>query len=342
MRSLRSPAHSWLSSRIRALCVGAFVISLFMPAYTPDTTLATPADVDLDTHGFLLAEDGFLMKTSALTEQGTRSAYSEGIIHTVEAGESVTSIAKSSFLKPETIRWANNLGPNDSVQSGQKLLILPVDGVMHTVKRGQNLQMIADLYGVEAGAIATQNKIRGGYLLAGQDLIVPNGKPIVKIAGKNGKPTDVKLTFKPSVPAGKVELPPQVKDATIAPTYGILQMPCDCFFTQYFSATHFGVDLQHRGGSPVFAAEAGTVVRADYGWNGGYGNVVVIDHGNGMQTLYAHNKELYVKTGDIVNRGQVISFMGNTGRVHGPTGIHSHFEVHVNGVKKNPLMYLQQ
>ena len=82
--------------------------------------------------------------------------------------------------------------------------------------------------------------------------------------------------------------------------------------------------------------------RADEGWNGGYGNVVVIDHGNGIQTLYAHNKTLYVQKGDIVTRGQPIAFMGNTGLVHGPTGIHLHFEVHVNGFKKNPLIYLQQ
>jgi murein DD-endopeptidase MepM/ murein hydrolase activator NlpD len=70
--------------------------------------------------------------------------------------------------------------------------------------------------------------------------------------------------------------------------------------------------------------------------------VVEIDHGNGLITLYGHNKELYVQKGDTVTRGQAISFMGNTGRVHGPTGIHLHFEVHVNGVKKNPMIYLAQ
>jgi len=106
------------------------------------------------------AEDGFLLKTSSLTEQGTRSAYSEGIIHTVEPNESIESIAKMSFLKPETIRWANNLGVKDTVKTGQKLLILPVDGVLHNVKRGQNLQTIADLYGVPADQISRQNRTR--------------------------------------------------------------------------------------------------------------------------------------------------------------------------------------
>ncbi len=339
MHPLRTPAQSWLLLRIRILCVATFALSLFLPAYSPETTVSPPAGIDLEGHTFLLAEDGFLMKTSSLTEQGTRSAYSEGILHTVEANESMSSIAKMSFLKPETIRWANGLSEKDTVKVGRTLLILPVDGVLHTVKRGQNLQMIADLYGVEAKSIASQNHLRGGYLLAGEELIIPNGKPIIQVATKQSKSSDKKLSF--HVPPGTITIPESVKNASIEPSYGIFQLPCDCFYTQYFSATHFGVDLQHRGGSPIFAAEAGTVVRADYGWSGGYGNVIVIDHGNGVETLYAHNKELYVKKGDVVARGQVISFMGNTGRVHGPTGIHLHFEVHVNGLKKNPLIYLQ-
>lgn len=336
MRISRPPAHSWLSTRIRVLCGGVFVVSLFLPAYSPETTVAAPDDLHNEAYGFLLAEDGFLMKTSSLTQQGARSAYSQGIIHTVEPNESIGSIAKTNFLKTDTIRWANRLGDKDQVKPGQQLLILPVDGVLHTVKRGQNLQMIADLYGIDAGRIAAQNKTRGGYLLAGQELIIPDGKPIVSVAGKPGKPA-----IQVSVGTEPINFP-ELKNYSIQPSGGIFQIPCDCFYTQYFSLTHFGVDLQHRGGSPIFAAEAGTVIRADYGWNGGYGNVIEIDHGNGVVTLYAHSKKLYVVKGQKIARGQPISFMGNTGRVHGPTGIHLHLEVHVNGVKKNPLMYLQQ
>ncbi len=338
MRSLRSSAHLWLVVRIRVLCAGVLFVSLFLPVYSPETILATPESTD-STYGFLLAEDGFLMKTSALTEQGTRSAFSQGILHTVEPGESIAGIAKMNFLSVETIRFANGMGERDRVKPGQKLLILPVDGVLHTVKRGQNLQMIADLYAIPAGTIASQNKIRGGYLLAGQELIIPGGKPIIAAVAAIKQPT--KPATKPATPAGTVEFP-EIKNYAIQPSFGIFQVPCDCFYTQYFGRSHFGVDMQHRGGSPIFAAEAGTVTRADYGWNGGYGNVIEIDHGNGITTLYAHSKKLYVVKGDRVNRGQPISFMGNTGRVHGPTGIHLHLEVHVNGVKKNPMMYLQQ
>jgi murein DD-endopeptidase MepM/ murein hydrolase activator NlpD len=101
------------------------------------------------------------------------------------------------------------------------------------------------------------------------------------------------------------------------------------------------VDLARNGGGPIFAAEDGVVVRADYGWNGGYGNVVEIDHGNGLVTLYAHNRELHVREGAAVRRGDVIATMGKTGRVYGRTGVHVHFEVIQNGVKKNPNLYLQ-
>ncbi len=335
MRSQRTKLHFWLTTRIRLLCVGIFVASLFIPPFVPESTTALP-DIELDSQQFMLAEDGFLLKTSALTEQGTRRAFAEGIIHTVEPKESIESIARLYELKADTILYANNLDAKSTLKPGQKLLILPVDGILHTVKRGQNLSTIADLYSVPSERIVQQNKIKSGYLLAGQELIIPGGKPLVEPPKPGTKPATP--AGKPVIVAGKPTAP--TKQYTIEPTYGVLQRPCECFMTQGYSAAHYGVDLQQRGGGPNFAAEDGIVIRADYGWNGGYGNVIEIDHGNGLVTLYGHNKQLHVKEGDRVKRGQYIADMGNTGLVHGPTGIHLHFEVHVNGVKRNPLLYL--
>ncbi|MBP9773265.1 MAG: peptidoglycan DD-metalloendopeptidase family protein [Candidatus Peribacteraceae bacterium] len=333
MRSQRTKLHFWLTTRIRLLCVSVFVVSLFVPPYVAANNTALP-DIELDNQQFMLAEDGFLLKTSALTEQGTRRAFAEGIIHTVEPKESIEGIAKLYDLKADTIRNANELDSKAVLKPGQKILVLPVDGVLHTVKRGQNLGAIADLYSVPSDSIVQQNKIKSGYLLAGQELIIPGGKPLVE-PPKPGTP--VKPT-KPVIIAGKPTVPKV--QYSIEPTYGVLQRPCECFMTQGYNGAHYGVDLQERGGGPNFAAEGGTVIRADYGWNGGYGNVIEVDHGNGMVTLYAHNKTLHVQEGDQVKRGQYIADMGNTGLVHGPTGIHLHFEVHVNGVKRNPLLYL--
>lgn len=293
----------------------------------------------IETPQFLLVEDGFLMKSSSLTQQGSRRAFAEGIIHEVKAGESVEGIANKYGIRADTIRWANNVQAGSVIRPGQQLVILPVDGVLHTVTRGQTLTRIAQLYDIPAAEISRQNGIQGGFILAGQELIIPGAKPIVA--------TPPQVAVKPTptpTPPGKTPpvSPGKPTGATATPTVGVLQMPCNnCTFTQYFNPSHYAVDIQQRGGGPIFAAEAGTVIRADTGWNGGYGNVIEIDHGNGLVTLYAHNKELYVKVGDTVARGKEISFMGNTGRVYGKTGIHVHFEVRVNGVKKNPVLYLK-
>ena len=157
-------------------------------------------------------------------------------------------------------------------------------------------------------------------------------KPIVESPPKPPKA----VTGKPATPKFNPKFP-QIKDFTSEPTYGIFQMPCDCYRTQGFTASHFGIDYQRKGGSAIFAAEAGTVVRSDYGWNGGYGNVVVIDHGNGVQTLYAHNKENLVKVGEIVEKGGVIATMGGTGNASGP---HLHFEIRKDRNPRNPLFFL--
>jgi murein DD-endopeptidase MepM/ murein hydrolase activator NlpD len=297
-----------------------------------------------------LVEDGFLMKSSSLTQQGARRAYAEGLLHTVREGETVATIAARYGIAADTIRWANDLEHAASPKPGDTLIILPVDGVLHTVARGQTLSRIAELYDVSVDTISEQNDIRGGFILAGQELIIPGAAPIV--AAPLPPPAQVAVVpgaqappRQEAPPAARRPAPPspgRPSTETATPSGGILQMPCEnCTYTQYYHAGHYAVDLQTRGGGPIFASEAGTVVRAETGWNGGYGNVIEVDHGNGLVTLYAHNKELYVAVGDRVARGQQIAWMGNSGRVYGKTGIHIHYEVRVHGVKKNPVLYLK-
>ena len=98
---------------------------------------------------------------------------------------------------------------------------------------------------------------------------------------------------------------------------------------------HTGLDIRVPSGSNIVAANAGKVIKA--AWNNSYGYMVMIDHGGGIVTLYAHNSQLKVKTGDIVTRGQLIALSGSTGASTGP---HLHFEVRVNGEYKNPRLYL--
>ena len=100
---------------------------------------------------------------------------------------------------------------------------------------------------------------------------------------------------------------------------------------------HTGIDIGAGMGQNIVAAESGTVILANYGWNGGYGNYIIINHGNGITTRYAHASQLYVSAGQSVSKGQVIAAIGTTGNSTGP---HLHFEVRVNGAHTNPLNYL--
>ena len=100
---------------------------------------------------------------------------------------------------------------------------------------------------------------------------------------------------------------------------------------------HTGVDIGAVHGSNICAAESGTVILANYGWNGGYGNYIILNHGNGITTRYAHASQLYVSAGQTVSKGQVIAAVGTTGNSTGP---HLHFEVRINGSHTNPLNYL--
>ncbi len=348
---MRSPLLRWLSLRVRIVCVLIFACASLLPPYVPRSAQAFEGDdVPLASQQFLFVEDGFLMKQSTIGAQGSRLAYGEGVIHKVHSGDSLPSIAKEYGISVQTIQWANSLADGAAIQPGQNLVVLPVDGVLHSVRRGQNLLKISELYDVSVDDIRRVNHIRGSLITVGQQLIIPGGKPlpgggaVVAVTpgnlhfGDKVTASDVQVQVRPTGGGVKPGTGPAV-GATITST--VLQMPCEnCLITQYYNASHFALDIQTRGGGPVFAAEDGTVIRADIGWNGGYGNVIEIDHGNGLITLYGHNKEVYVKKGEHVTRGERVAWMGNSGLVHGPTGIHIHFEVRVNGVKKNPMLYL--
>ncbi|MBP9750751.1 MAG: peptidoglycan DD-metalloendopeptidase family protein [Candidatus Peribacteraceae bacterium] len=347
---MAAPSIHWLSTRIRVLCIATFVVGCLLPPYIPSEAIGSgeAAPELADASQLLMVEDGFLMKTSPLTRHEQHRTLSQGTVVTVQPGETIVDIAKRAKIDQETIRFANRLGPDDNIQAGMELLLLPVDGVLHTVTRGQTLPRIAELYGVDANAIAEQNNIQNGFITAGQQLIIPGGQPIF---GRSTELAGVPSITLPSQAGSSSSRPPAAKpstkpaqDFTANPTAGLLQWPCEsCTITQYFHEGHYALDIAESGGGNIFAAEDGTVTEAenDGGWHGGYGNVVQIDHGNGKTTLYAHNKEVYIKVGDSVKRGQVIAYMGNTGRVYGVTGIHVHFEVRDNGVKRNPLLYLQ-
>src|SRR3989338_329395 len=245
---MQNPLRHWLSFRVRVACVAAFAAGALLPPYVPNDALASQEEVDIDAPQFLLVEDGFLMKSSSLTQQGARRAYAEGIIHVVREGEKLTELAAFYNLKRETIEWVNRLPANTPLKPGQELIILPVDGILHTVSRGQTVSRIAEVYGIPAEEIRRQNKLDGDFILAGQELIIPGGKPIV------AKPGEVAVNPpapKPGTPTSPKPLQQggTVPKAAATPSFGILQMPCNnCSYTQYFRPGHYAVDIQTKGG----------------------------------------------------------------------------------------------
>lgn len=135
----------------------------------------------------------------------------------------------------------------------------------------------------------------------------------------------------PPEPSGSVAVGPPSSAGLVWPVAG----PITSGFGPRWGRMHEGIDISGASGTPIAAAAAGTVIIA--GWSGGYGNLVVVDHGNGISTAYAHNSSIAVSVGQTVSQGTVLAGMGTTGN---STGVHCHFEVRINGAAVDPLGYL--
>jgi murein DD-endopeptidase MepM/ murein hydrolase activator NlpD len=244
------------------------------------------------------------------------------ITYTVQTGDNVSSIAEQFGVSVETVLWNNgNLEDNpDYLGLGDVLTILPVSGVYHTVADGDTLESIAEQYKAKVEDIIEHE---GNYLTepftitVGQKLIVPGGS----------KPYKVR-----HVVAWSGDIPAGAERGT-----GIFGWPMSGYITQRYHEYHPAVDIAAPEGTPIKAADSGYVAvvgRSDYG----YGRYVLIDHGNGYQTLYGHFSVIFVKIGQSVGKGQTIGLCGSTGKSTGP---HVHFEIKLNGVRRNPMIYLK-
>ncbi len=247
--------------------------------------------------------------------------------YVVQDGDTLSGIADKFEISTDTIRWENNLPSVNSIKPGQKLRILPVTGVRHVVGRGETVYTIAKKYGANSQAIVdfpfnTFIDNENFALAVGQDLIVPEGE----------KQNEVKWSPSKNV----AQLTP---DAGSVSGSGSFAWPMSGTITQGFSWYHRGIDIATALGTPVLAADAGTVISAGWPDNSGYGNRVVIDHHNGYHTWYAHLSRVDVKEGQSVNRGDRVGLEGSTGRSTGP---HLHFEIRLNGKHQSPLQFLRK
>ncbi|HEX9664296.1 MAG TPA: peptidoglycan DD-metalloendopeptidase family protein [Patescibacteria group bacterium] len=261
--------------------------------------------------------------TSPLTGNQNRLR-DETETYLVQENDTISSIAKDFGISADTILWENNLNARGFIKPGQKLTILPTSGLSHKVKSGDTIGSLAKKYSVEQKDILAFNEILdASEIKIGQTLIIPDGTPVTAPR-----------------PAPKTQLA-NIRDifmpAPARPSAARLQWPTSGrVITQYYTWRHSGLDIDGHYDSPIYAAEGGTVEFT--GWASGYGLSVVVNHGNGMKTRYAHASKIFVNPGQQVSRGQTLAMVGTTGW---STGTHLHFEVMINGVRQNPLSYVR-
>jgi murein DD-endopeptidase MepM/ murein hydrolase activator NlpD len=256
----------------------------------------------------------------------------EIISHVVEEGETISSIAERYGLRSETILWANDLTEKSTIKPGQTLEILPVDGVRHKVARGDTIYSIGKKYGLSGSQVQMIvdypfNEFLNDEtfdLVAGQFLMVPEGKP-------------------PAAPVSRVATSRSsfgvlTPDAGTVSATGSFLWPASGGISQGYTFYHKAIDISNTAGGPILAADAGIISVAGWVDGYGYGNRVMIDHGNGFVTLYAHLSVVQVRVGQRVGRGDVIGQMGSTGR---STGTHLHFEIRQGGALQNPFNFLR-
>ena len=255
-----------------------------------------------------VAGNALIASTPVLTIVPAGTAITKEMLtftYEIEEGDTLSAIAEDFGVSLETLLWANGLSSRTILKPGDRLTILPIDGVTHTVKSGETISSIAQSYKVDEEEILTANNLnRDSLIHSGDVLVVPGGSPHVPISSQLAPAPSQSLV--------------DVTGYFISPARGRIT---------YGLHRYNAVDLGGRDfcNTPVYAAAAGTVITADdAGWNGGYGKYVKISHPNGTVTLYAHNSQILASVGQYVPQGEVIALMGATGNA---SGCHVHFEV---------------
>ncbi len=276
---------------------------LLQATLNPDPNLGFSSDSNFiidDTA--LIAEDG---PSGGLVENKKDHPISDKIsIYVVRKGDTLGTIAKMFGVSINTIRWSNDI-QGSTISPGQTLVILPVSGVRHVVKKGDTLASITKTYKGDLEEVKTYNNVTEKTTLAvGDIIIVPDGE-ILSQSSSSG--------------VIRTKIIQSVKEYA-----GYYLRPVSGKRTQGIHGYN-AVDIAAKAGTPILASAKGLViVSRNGGWNGGYGTYIVIQHDNGTQTLYSHNQENTVKQGETVEQGQVIGYVGQTGKA---TGAHLHFEV---------------
>ena len=249
----------------------------------------------------------------------------------VERGDTPSGIADRFGIQPETILGGNPQLSEESslLQAGVEIIIMPIDGVLHDIQPGDTVEGLAQRYGVAVEAIVNyeSNNLEFPYRLYPEtQIIIPGAVREVFV----WTPPDLSSVLGSTSREGSGVVPVVVGTGTFR--YPVNSRN----YTQYYWFGHRGIDIALPVGSPVYASDTGTVTFA--GWNiYGFGNLIVVNHGNGYETFYAHLNAINVGPGQIVYQGNAIGTTGNTGNSSGP---HIHFEIRLNANQQDPCWHL--
>ena len=278
-------------------------------------------------------QDDVIVKTNPSDTQGVaRDGFTT---YQVQSGDTIINIAASFGVSPQTVMMENKISDDRQLKAGQELTILPTTGISYTITESDSMESILKKYKVSEDDFLDANNIESFEDLAiGTDIVIPLQNVVL--------PTPAKQTPKfVKDETGKVALKQAKTPADFLGAAANFIWPTPVrTITQGYSSRHTGLDISDSKREPIYAVADGFVEISGFQANG-YGNTIIINHGNGLKTRYAHASEIFVSAGDYVTRGQTIAKQGRSGRVRGVTGIHLHFEVILNGKRVNPLAYVR-
>ncbi len=314
--SVQPSGNRWLSvlwrgrkmfNRKKVLLV---IMSLALLALIP--VLIAGADPEIQYMGNISGDTPLADDKGVYTDAGASVPEPVMGLYTVRPGDNLSLIAGRFGVDMHELALLNQLGSSDYIIEGQ-LLKIPCEVVAYRVKAGETLWSISEKYRVPLRQLARVNNLSDeNFVAAGQELIIPAFAR-----------TDSYTRIARSGVSGEKMAWPVV--GWISSPFGIRD-----------GKPHEGIDIAADQGAPIVAAKPGRVVCAEP--MGTYGLAVIIDHGNGMRTLYAHASVLLVKPGDWVEEGQTVALVGSTGRSTGP---HLHLEIRIDGQPVDPLLFLE-
>ncbi len=285
-------------------------------------------DIDENSDVNILSDNALLPATGPLGvsdgNNGGDYSFDQISVYVVRKGDTISVVANMFGVSTDTILAANDMKKGEKLVEGDTLFILPISGIEHKVAKGQTLKGIANLYKVDISDIALYNGIaEDSALTVGDKLIIPGAA----MSDEGGD--------KPAANLGTVKVKDQnyyashpIKDLA---GFFINPLPTGHKTQGLHGPGHRGIDIGAPTGTPLYASASGTVIVTKTGCvvgkkscGGGYGNMAIIQHQNGTKTLYGHMSKMITSTGASVTQGQLIGYVGSTGRSTGP---HLHFEV---------------